>query len=55
MDIKHMKGHSDISLAKKCCCHIGYSDKQEGVFYMHFPMDRTTHITAFDDLLWTTG
>ena len=24
------------------------SDKQQGVFYMHFPMDRIAHTTAFD-------
>ena len=25
-----------------------HSNKQQGVFYMHFPMDRTVHSTAFD-------
>ena len=29
--------------------HIGYTFyKQEGIFYMHFSIDRTVHTTAFD-------
>ena len=24
------------------------SDKEQGIFYMHFPTYRTTHTTAFD-------
>ena len=43
--------HCDIFLLEETRCHhIGYfvSDKQQGIFYMHFPTDTTADTTAFD-------
>ena len=31
------------------------SDRPQGIFYVHFPTDRTAHTTAFDGPSCTTG
>jgi len=42
-------GHSYICILRKSTATTlaTLSDKQQGVFYMHRPIDRTAHTTAF--------
>ena len=41
-----VKDHS-ASVETYCNCHMGYSDEQQGIFYVQFPTDGIIQATAF--------
>ena len=48
LDVKHI-----VIMTPTVATYATLSDKQQGIFYMHFPTDRTAQ--PLMDQLWTTG